>query len=291
VSRLVARWLPDGRRLHVSDGPIDLIIEAWGAAHQVHEAYAAAIECARSILDELCAELPALRAPQPSPPMQGAVACLMQQAVAPYAHASFITPMAAVAGAVAQHVLLAMVSAATLERAYVNNDGDIALHLAPAQAFDVVIMGLAGNRLGSVKIRSSDPVRGIATSGWQGRSHSLGIADSVTTLAASASKADVAATMIANAVNLPGHQAMDRSSANTLSPDSDLGNRLVTRAVAKLTNVDRRKALSAGTGVASRLVRSGLIAATVLHLQGETAVELNSLPGSETWLRGQDLNL
>jgi len=277
VSRLAVEWLPDSRRLHLSDGPIDLIIEAWGTADEVHQAYAAAIEGARSILDELCAELPVLRAPQPSPTVQGAVAYLMQQAVAPYASASFITPMAAVAGAVAQHVLLAMVSAATLERAFVNNGGDIALHLAPGQAFDVAIMGLAGNRLGAVKIQSSDPVRGIATSGWQGRSHSLGVADSVTTLAASASKADAAATIIANAVDLPGHSAVYRISANTLSPDSDLRDRLVTRAVDRLADVERRKALAAGACVASRLVRSGLIAAAILHLQGETAVEINSL--------------
>ena len=48
-------------------------------------------------------------------------------------------------------------------------------------------------------------MRGIATSGWRGRSFSLGIADAVTVLAATAAEADAAATMIANAVDLPGH--------------------------------------------------------------------------------------
>ena len=53
----------------------------------------------------------------------------MHAAVLPYAAEHFITPMAAVAGAVAEEVLGAMMRAAELERAYVNNGGDIALHL------------------------------------------------------------------------------------------------------------------------------------------------------------------
>ena len=52
-------------------------------------------------------------------------------------------------------------------------------------------------------------MRGIATSGWRGRSFSLGIADAVTVLAATAAEADAAATVIANAVDLPGHPAID----------------------------------------------------------------------------------
>ena len=54
----------------------------------------------------------------------------MHAAVAPFAEESFITPMAAVAGAVADEILQAMRRAAPLARAYVNNGGDIALHLA-----------------------------------------------------------------------------------------------------------------------------------------------------------------
>ena len=36
------RALQDGRRLHIQDGPVDLIIEAWGTVAAVHAAYAAA---------------------------------------------------------------------------------------------------------------------------------------------------------------------------------------------------------------------------------------------------------
>ncbi len=58
----------------------------------------------------------------------------MHAAVAPFAADHFITPMAAVAGSVAEEILGVMVREARLDRAYVNNGGDIALHLAQASA-------------------------------------------------------------------------------------------------------------------------------------------------------------
>lgn len=99
-----------------------------------------------------------------------------------------------------------------------------------------------------------------------GRSHSLGIADSVTVLATDAAKADAAATLIANAVDLPGHPAVTRIPARELAPDSDLGDRLVTVSVGPLTEVEEDRALGAGTEVAARMTRAGLIEAAFLVL-------------------------
>ena len=273
MNRLSARMLPDGRRLHLSDGPIDLVIQAWGDPAAVRRAYSAAMSCARPILDDLCSELAALRAAQPGPALHGTVAKSMQRAVAPFALAGFITPMAAVAGAVADHVLQAMADAAPLARAYVNNGGDIALFLTPGEAFDAGMAGALGQRLGALHVQSGDGVRGIATSGWPGRSFSLGIANSVTVLAATARQADAAATVIANAVDLPGHPAVRRRPACDLQPDSDLGERLVTCGVGPLSNADRRAALALGQACVARLVRAGLIAAAAITLQGETVIE------------------
>ena len=156
----------------------------------------------------------------------------MHAAVAPFAADCFITPMAAVAGSVAEEILGAMLAAAPLDRAYVNNGGDIALHLG-AEQFAVGLMDRPGppGVMQTIQIEAGDPARGIATSGRHGRSFSLGIADAVTVLAATASQADAAATVIANAVDLPGHPAIIRMPANELQPDSDLGARLVTRDV------------------------------------------------------------
>ena len=273
-SRAQIRMLSDGRRLHLQDGPIDLIVEAFGPACEIEEAYSAASARFVTVLDELCAELYFLRqecCAEGSWP-QGAVARRMTAAVMPYASEFFITPMAAVAGAVAEEILAAMVAAAELARAYVNDGGDIALHLSAGEEFAVGMVESVdqASLFGAMKIRSSDPVRGIATSGWRGRSFSLGIADAVTVLADGAAAADAAATVIGNAVDLPGHSAIVRVPARELAPDSDLGDRLVTQAVGELTAAEVDRALGAGLASAELLLRVGLIRAAALSVRGET---------------------
>ncbi len=272
-SRLSTRFLDDGR-LHLSDGPIDLIIEAWGTPEAVRRAQTAAMGVAANVLDALCSELAGLRAPQPGLALSGPVARKMQAAVAPFAPSCFITPMAAVAGAVAEFVLTAMVTASPLDRAYVNNGGDIALHLDAGKfAVGIIDHPVHPRLLGTITLHAGDGVHGIATSGWHGRSHSLGIADAVTVLAATAAAADAAATVIANAIDLPGHPGILRVPARDLAPDSDLGDRPVTRAVPPLSPAEIDQALNAGLTVAAELRGRGLIAAACLHLQGQTRIE------------------
>ncbi|MEA2944153.1 MAG: uncharacterized protein QOD09_4682 [Bradyrhizobium sp.] len=268
--------LADGRRLHLQDGPIDLIVEAWGSDANVRAAYDAAAGCFTGLLDTLCKELPELRkAAHPANcTLQGRVARRMYAAVAPYAANHFITPMAAVAGAVAEEILGAMGDAAHLDRAYVNNGGDIALHLGEGERFTVGLVDRP-DRPGPMKttiIDFADPTRGIATSGRHGRSFSLGIADAVTVLARTASQADAAATIIANAVDLPGHPAIVRCPAHDLQPDSDLGARLVTRDVGALSHREIEEALEAGVDKARALLGQGLIEGAALRLHGETRI-------------------
>jgi ApbE superfamily uncharacterized protein (UPF0280 family) len=274
--RAQIRLLPDGRRLHLHDGPIDLIVEAFGPAPQVNVAYRAACERFVTVLDELCSEIVLLRqsCSEESPWPKGAVARRMMAAAKPYAPEYFLTPMATVAGAVAEEILAAMLSAAELSRAYVNNGGDIALHLSTGEQF-VVGMVERPDRpslMGTTTLHASDPVRGIATSGWRGRSFSLGIADAVTVLADRAAAADAAATIIANAVDLPAHPAIVRVAARELQPDSDLGERLVTQAVGDLDADEVDQALTSGVHTADRLFRIGLIRSAALSLQGETRI-------------------
>jgi len=268
------RRLADGRRLHLSHGPIDIILEASGPAAAVAAAEAAAWTRFGTVLPELCGELGLLRTAADSLPGRpaGTVARRMVDAVLPHAPDTFITPMAAVAGAVAEEVLGAMTAAAPLRRAYVNNGGDIALHLAPDEAFTLGIVDNpeAPRLAGSARIAATDAVRGVATSGWRGRSFSLGIADAVTVLAATASAADAAATLIANAVDLPGHPAIARAPAASRQPDSDLGERLVTVAVGALDADEIDAALERGLARARRLVDAGHIAAAVLLLGGRS---------------------
>jgi ApbE superfamily uncharacterized protein (UPF0280 family) len=268
--------LPDGRRLHLNDGPIDLIVEANGTPEAIRAAYQAAARRFVTILDELCDELPVLRsqAHKNSVRPHSVVAQCMADAVAPFADRWFITPMAAVAGAVAEAVLEAMTGAADLESAYVNDGGDIALHLSARQSYWIGMVERPDRRslFGSVEITEATPVRGVATSGWRGRSFSLGIADAVTVLAGHAAATDAAATIIANAVDLPGHIAIVRVPANEIAPDSDLGTWQVTRGVGHLAQRELGSALDAGVRVAEELMAQGLIHAAALCLQGEIRI-------------------
>jgi ApbE superfamily uncharacterized protein (UPF0280 family) len=195
----------------------------------------------------------------------------MEAAVMPLAEC-FITPMAAVAGSVADEILGAMLSGRRLDRAYVNNGGDSALHLGRNQSMTVAIAGTGNGMADRVTIRAEDGVRGVATSGWRGRSFSLGIADAVTVLARTGAAADAAATLIANAVDLPGHPSITRVSARDLSPDSDLGEQLVTQNVGALSPIEVDRALDNGLVVAEDFRRRGLIAASALFLAGEARI-------------------
>ncbi len=276
--------LADGRRLHLQDGPIDLVIEAFGDRQAVATAYIAAVRDFTGLLDELVAELPLLRAQAHAAgtELTGVVARRMHAAVAPFSEECFITPMAAVAGAVADEILRAMQQAAPLARAYANNGGDIALHLQGTESF---VLGLVDrpdrpSLFARAKIAAQDPSRGIATSGWRGRSFSLGIADAVTILAATAAEADAAATIVANAVDLPGHPAIERAPAAAIAPDSDLGDRLVTRAVGSLTPAEVEQALARGLARASALRDRGLIHAAAIRLQGESRLFVPDEPAA-----------
>lgn len=261
--------LPGGRE-HWQHGPIDLVIRAEGQAEAVARAYEAAWRRFSGVLEELVGELSMLRLPvEHAHPLRGAVARRMVEACAPYAR-EFITPMAAVAGSVAQEVVAFFAAEGGVRKAYVNNGGDIALHLAPGESLSV---GLVANAYapelnGQVKVEFASGIRGVATSGWRGRSFSLGIADSVTVLAGSSAQADAAATMIANAVNAQ-HAAVERAPASSVKDESDLGRRLVTVNVGKLPPEVRSTALESGARAAGQYLERGLIIGAALALQGE----------------------
>ena len=270
MSRAHAARLRDGR-LHLQHGPIDLVIEAFGILHEVEAAYAQAFARFSDILPTLVDELPALRRPVGAahPLLRGPVARRMGKAVWPH-RAVYITPMAAVAGSVADEILAALRAGRTLAKAYVNNGGDIAFHLAPGEELRAGIFVDALD--GMARLIHDRPVRGIATSGWGGRSFSRGIADAVTVLAKDAASADAAATIVANAVDVD-HHLIVRHSATMLDPDSDLGDLQVTTAVGALPQDVIELALDRGAAEARRLQRLGLIEAAALSLKGTWRME------------------
>ena len=271
--------LPDGR-MHFSHGPIDLVIQADGKSDAIALAHERAWRRFQSVLTELVAELDELRRPiADASGLRSAVAKRMWKACYPF-RAGYITPMAAVAGSVAQEII-ACYAWPGIARAAVNNGGDIALHLDPGQSYrigicadvnaatDAALCGMLSPD-GEIEIDAAMPVRGIATSGWCGRSFSLGIADSVTVLAASAAQADAAATVIANAVNVQDAR-IRRVAASALKDDTDLGDLPVTVDVPSLESGLVARALRSGRRRAGELRELGLIWNAVLVCQGQVA--------------------
>lgn len=280
-------YLSDGR-LHLQHGPIDLIIEAFGATREVEAAYLQASDSFTTVLVELVSELNDLRKQHgtSNTVFTGKIAIEMANVAKTFAYSHlvttatqaqtvttpvFVTPMIAVAGAVADHVLHSMISGRRLSKAYVNNGGDIAIYLSDTQSFNVGVCTnpINGNIISTATIHHDTDIRGIATSGWRGRSHSLGIADSVTVLARNSAIADAAATLIANAVDLPEHPAIKRQPANELQPDSDLRDQLVTVEVGELSSADINQALVAGQALARSMIGAEQIVAVYASLNSQ----------------------
>ena len=278
---------PDGR-WHFQHGPIDLIIGADGAQPAIDNAIELAWTRFQTILVELVGEMTTLRQAVEQPiDLKGPIARRMFEACWPH-RMQFITPMAAVAGAVADELIPLFRADPAITRAYVNNGGDIALHLAPGQSYRVGLYADLGRIKrreitgldGDFEVTAEMPVRGVATSGWRGRSFSLGIADSVTILAATAAQADAAATMIANSVNVDDPM-IRRAPANTLKDDTDLGNRLVTVEVPCLSANKVEAALKRGAEHANELCAVGHTHGAILSLQGKIhVVESAAIQGS-----------
>lgn len=268
--------LPDGRRLHLQHGPIDLVIEGFGAREEIGKAYRQARDRFETVLGELAGELSSLRKPVDTMTERwspdGTTARRMVDAVWPHRDI-FVTPMAAVAGAVADEVMAALVAGRELQKAYINNSGDISVHLTPGETLRLGIVGeLQRPTIDAMaELVFDNPVRGVATSGWQGNSWSLGIADAVTVLADTAAAADVAATLIANAVDTD-HPSIERTPALELDDHTDLGETLVTTAVGDLDPATVGIALDAGCARASAMIDAGTIRGAALILRDEVRV-------------------
>ena len=258
-----------GNRLHLQNGPIDLIVKARGRPAAVEEAYTRATHRFQTILSELVSELELLRRQTHQTMPCGTVARRMWTATQCF-DLYFVTPMIAVAGSVADEIGSTMASVVGLDSWYVNNGGDIALGFNHNDEFRVGIMPLDGLRRGAIGVITRESgIGGVATSGWRGRSHSLGIADSVTVLAETAAMADAAATLIANAVDVDVPQ-VERAPAVDIDPDSDLGDRMVTLDVGVLDATLRAVALGRGEAVAAGFVDRGLVIGAYLYLQGKS---------------------
>ena len=273
-------------RLHLQHGPIDLILHVDASEEIRKRLYSTAKKRFSTVLQELVVEMDLLKQPWSAdlPDPKGGIAQKMCFAVR--GSDIFVTPMAAVAGAVADEVLEAMLYEAKnpdpcleeIQRMYVNNGGDIAFWLNAGESFSIGVVDNPGipELNAKVSLANESPVRGIATSGWRGRSQSLGIADAVTVLAGSAAIADAAATLIANDVNVDYPGILKRP-ASEVKDESDLGMLPVTVDVPPLPVDQISEALKRGAQTAGNFIRTGKIEAAYLSLQKQTLVVENNL--------------
>ena len=273
-------------RLHLQHGPIDLILHVDASEEIRKRLYSTAKKRFSTVLQELVVEMDLLKQPWSAdlPDPKGGIAQKMCFAVR--GSDIFVTPMAAVAGAVADEVLEAMLNEAKntdpcleeIQRMYVNNGGDIAFWLNAGESFSIGVVDNPGipELNARVSLTYESLVRGIATSGWRGRSMSLGIADAVTVLAGSAATADAAATLIANDVNVYYPGILKRP-ASEVKDESDLGMLPVTVDVPPLPVDQISEALKRGAQTAGNFIRTGKIEAAYLSLQKQTLVVENNL--------------
>jgi len=268
-------------RLHLQEGPIDLIIGVDAFKDIREHLYFSAKKRLDTVLEELVSELDLLKRPwglNNTVPI-GRIAKRMFFAVSDLD--IFVTPMAAVAGAVADEIIDVMSKTVkrtdyyieNVKRIYVNNGGDIAFWLKNGSSFSTgVVDNLEKPELNTkICLNYNSPVRGIATSGWRGRSLSLGIADAVTVLSKSAAEADVAATLIANDVSIE-YPGIEKRPASQVKDDSDLGSIPVTVEVPALPDLQVSKALNKGAKTARKFISKGIIETAYLSLQNQKLV-------------------
>ena len=267
----IQRAMLSGNRLHLQHGPINLVIKANGNSSSIKKAYGLASQRMEGMLQGLVDNLSTLREPL-NPRVELNIDDVTSDHMISTARQfedHFITPMAAVAGAVADKILSSMRNVKGLDSIYVNNGGDIALFIGHDKKMKIGIVPTltAAEPLASIDITSGDKVRGIATSGWGGHSFSLGIADAVTVLAKNAAIADIVATLIANEVNCDS-DCIDRVQALEIDPDSDLKEKLVTLKVGNLDENEISKALARGARFAQKLIDDKKIFGVFIYLQG-----------------------
>ena len=180
---------------------------------------------------------------------------------------STMTPMAAVAGAVADTVKERLLRE-DIDFLSVNNGGDISLFSRGGRTMRIGI-GDIGSGAPVQYVLKIDGIEqcGVATSGFGGRSFTLGLADTATVIAATGAIADAAATMICNETNVETDRVIRKRGAE-MDPCSDIGEEWVTVEIGALDDALVGEALDRGIACARQLKERSAILDAVITLRG-----------------------
>lgn len=257
----------------VDYGPVTMTLEARKRGRPFTESAVEGAKKALEIFDGLAGNLDFIRTPLSEiKSIPEGVPCAvrkMTESVALLGDGSF-TPLAAVAGTTADFAVSAM-AALGADYAFANNGGDVAWRVSHGQKNFINVGMISDLSLGrpthSLKIYAFEDIKGLATSGLGGRSLTRGIASAATALAADSSKADAAATAIANACCCDD-PAIEQCLAEELDYGTDIRGLTVTRSVGALNKESVEAALAAGAARAEELTEKGMIAGAVLFVRG-----------------------
>lgn len=183
------------------------------------------------------------------------------------------TPLVAVAGILSDIAVEGMLSSGA-DYALANNGGDIAFRLPDSkEKLRVGIVSDLKERIvtHTLAIPRSSGIGGLATSGFGGRSLTLGVASAVTALAESSGLADAAATSIANSCDCDD-PSVDRCFAFEIDPATDIPGLKVTRSIGELGEKSAKEALRSGSRRAEELCALGYIKGAVMFVGGFVSV-------------------
>lgn len=264
--------LPGKIGVLAENGPLHLVIRAYSGSGLDHEMAVAASHYAFTCLEGVAGELPLLRQQhrelQLTPKHK--ISRAMLESVRAVGDAD-LTPMAAVAGSIADEVAnWLMEKGAT--RAIVDNGGDIAIRLSPGERMTVGLRPTIESQKIThvIRLNSNSTTWGVNTSGLGGRSLTRGIASAVTAFGSTSSLADAAATAIANAC-FSQHKNILQVPARQIDSNSDLGEMLVTVSVQGLPEQIVAKALENGLQKASLVQQQGLIQGALIVIGDQFA--------------------
>ncbi len=257
-------------RVLVSYGPVELSIIAEIDGQGVTDLAILGAETVPKILKELAPYQQELKQCYPQIELKEDypdIVKRMYRSVAKIGDPTF-TPMAAVAGSVAG-TIADMIYEAGATKVIVNNGGDIAVRLQPGEMTKVGISPSIDSQHPThyVTITGDSKIRGIASSGFGGRSFTKGFASVATVFSDDIGIADVAATLIGNHT-FTQTPKITQVFAEEIYPDTDLKGEKITVEVGDISFDTKKIALKNGLLTAEKLRNQELILGAVVFVQG-----------------------
>lgn len=181
------------------------------------------------------------------------------------------TPMAAVAGTMSDIARQEIFENTDVDYVVVNNGGDISFYKSKeSDLFKVgVISDISNKKIShALEIKTDSNVRGIATSGFGGRSLTRGVSSAVTIIAENSRLADAAATEIANNTYIDSYN-VEVCLAEEIDYDTDIKGLTVVKNIGVLSEEEIDKSISLGINKAIELYERKIIKGAFIFVQNK----------------------